>query len=166
MQACARKVHLSPSVSLPHYASLTAGYSGADLQALIYNAHLDAIHAALNAAEGIEDEKNGKGGGEEEVKYVSIGGNKDEKVLSRAEQANVNKRVSRRCFFCSLLPGAEGLTRHLSCTARAHPQRDEGVVPLGQGEEDCHFRRFAVLSRSCAFLSPSVTLLSPLVVSR
>ncbi|GAA5931842.1 hypothetical protein JCM1841_000827 [Sporobolomyces salmonicolor] len=93
MQACARKVHLSPSVSLPHYASLTAGYSGADLQALIYNAHLDAIHAALNAAEGIEDEKNGKGGGEEEVKYVSIGGNKDEKVLSRAEQANVNKRL-------------------------------------------------------------------------
>ncbi|GAA5917117.1 hypothetical protein JCM5296_001201 [Sporobolomyces johnsonii] len=92
MQACARKVHLSPSVSLSHYAALTAGYSGADLQALIYNAHLDAIHAALNAAEGIEDEKNGKGAGEE-VKYVSIGGKEDEKVLSRAEQASVNKRL-------------------------------------------------------------------------
>jgi peroxin-1 len=100
MQSSARKIHLSPSVSLSSFASLTEGYSGADLQALIYNAHLDAIHEQLTAAEG-EKERDGGGRKEEEegVRYVSIGGREGEKVLSAAEQASVNKRV--RCRLSS-----------------------------------------------------------------
>ncbi|TVY22528.1 Peroxisome biosynthesis protein [Lachnellula hyalina] len=49
LQALGRKLTLSPEVlsALPSIASRTEGYSGADLQALIYNAHLEAIHDVL-----------------------------------------------------------------------------------------------------------------------
>jgi peroxin-1 len=105
MQACSRKLHLSPSISLEEFAKLTRGYSGADLQALMYNAHLDAIHAGLNAASGENEdgrEESGKKDGDEEIKFVEIGGGGQrgartggkEGVRSKAEQAVVNKRVS------------------------------------------------------------------------
>ncbi|GAA5897416.1 hypothetical protein JCM6882_001881 [Rhodosporidiobolus microsporus] len=97
MQSSARKIHLSPTVSLSHLAAATSGYSGADLQALIYNAHLDAIHANLAPAVGADGIVGGGGGGagkeNEEIRYVAIGGKEEEKVLSRAEQASVNKRL-------------------------------------------------------------------------
>lgn len=100
MESAARKIHLSPSVSLARYAAQTAGFSGADLQALIYNAHLDAIHATIAPAVDANGQVEGTGAGgkrDEEggdIKYVVLGGKEDEKVLSRAEQATVNKRVS------------------------------------------------------------------------
>lgn len=94
MEACSRKIALAPSVDLKAYAKQTQGYSGADLQALIYNAHLDAIHAALSATT-LQDETTAKGKQvEKELAYTSFGGTEeDEKVLSRAEQAAVTKRV-------------------------------------------------------------------------
>ncbi|GAA5945061.1 hypothetical protein JCM3775_004275 [Rhodotorula graminis] len=100
LRSAAQKVHLAPGVTLDAYASQTAGYSGADLQALVYNAHLDAVHAGLNAAtEAAQGEGAGAGvaGGnedEDEVRYVNLGGGEEgSKVLSRAEQASVNKRL-------------------------------------------------------------------------
>ncbi|GAA5917426.1 hypothetical protein JCM8208_004074 [Rhodotorula glutinis] len=98
LRSAAHKVHLAPGVTLDAYAAKTAGYSGADLQALVYNAHLDAVHAGLNAATA---EAHGEGRGaagakedEDEVRYVSLGGGEEgRKVLSRAEQASVNKRL-------------------------------------------------------------------------
>lgn len=49
LRALGKKLTLSPDVldALPEIASRTEGYSGADLQALIYNAHLEAIHDVL-----------------------------------------------------------------------------------------------------------------------
>jgi len=49
LRALGKKLTLSPEVlsSLPDIAERTEGYSGADLQALIYNAHLEAIHDVL-----------------------------------------------------------------------------------------------------------------------
>lgn len=99
LRSAAQKVHLAPGVTLDAYAAQTAGYSGADLQALVYNAHLDAVHAGLNAVEaGAGAGEAGKEQDEDELKYVSLGGGEEgKKVLSRAEQASVNKRV-RRAF--------------------------------------------------------------------
>lgn len=62
LQALSKKLHMSqdilngsdPRESLPEVARRTEGYSGADLQAVIYNAHLEAIHDFL-------DDKNPNG---------------------------------------------------------------------------------------------------------
>lgn len=102
MEACARKIALAPSVDLSVYASKTEGFSGADLQALIYNAHLDAIHETLSAVTTTTDDSSSKRE-EQDIAYTAFGGTnvQEEKVLSRAEQATVNKRVRSFCSCCS-----------------------------------------------------------------
>ncbi|KAK9454902.1 P-loop containing nucleoside triphosphate hydrolase protein [Dipodascopsis uninucleata] len=44
----AKKMHLSDDVDVNKIAEETSGYSSADLQALLYNAHLEAIHDLMN----------------------------------------------------------------------------------------------------------------------
>jgi peroxin-1 len=44
MQAVSRKITLDSSVDLEEYVDSTQGFSGADLQAFIYNAQLEAVH--------------------------------------------------------------------------------------------------------------------------
>ena len=44
MQAVSRKIALDPSVDLEEYVDSTQGFSGADLQAFVYNAQLEAVH--------------------------------------------------------------------------------------------------------------------------
>jgi peroxin-1 len=58
LRALGTKLKLSSEVleNLPEIASRTEGYSGADLQALVYNAHLEAIHDVLG-----DHEQNGAG---------------------------------------------------------------------------------------------------------
>lgn len=55
---------LSDSVSLKEIAEETEGYSGADLQAVLYNAYLEAIHKIVDVsddiAEGDEEKKKKK----------------------------------------------------------------------------------------------------------
>ncbi|ORY80196.1 P-loop containing nucleoside triphosphate hydrolase protein [Leucosporidium creatinivorum] len=97
MEACSRKIALAPSVDLSAYAAKTEGFSGADLQALVYNAHLDAIHESLTAHESaVAENSDDKAKGEEQdITYTAFGGTEVQaaKVLSRAEQASVNKRL-------------------------------------------------------------------------
>lgn len=95
MQACSRKLALSSLVDLEEYASdeLTAGFTGADLQALVYNAHLDALHASIADDEARTTDQ---GAGEEvKVEYTSFGGKETgKKVLSLAEKGALDRRVS------------------------------------------------------------------------
>ncbi|RKP05381.1 P-loop containing nucleoside triphosphate hydrolase protein [Thamnocephalis sphaerospora] len=51
LEAVARKLHIHPEVDLTAIARDAPGYTGADLQALLYNAHLDAAHELIDAAE-------------------------------------------------------------------------------------------------------------------
>jgi peroxin-1 len=53
LNAVANKLDLE-DVDLKKWAEKTDGYSGADLQALLYNAHLDAIHSQLGSVESKE----------------------------------------------------------------------------------------------------------------
>ncbi|TKY89111.1 hypothetical protein EX895_001642 [Sporisorium graminicola] len=95
MKAIARKVHLHPEVDLERWAARTEGFSGADLQALLYNAHLEAIHESINAA---TEEKKGEAkqdkdaaGADGALKFTTIGGG-GKKTLSGAErQALIRK---------------------------------------------------------------------------
>ncbi|KAM0793415.1 hypothetical protein ACM66B_000866 [Microbotryomycetes sp. NB124-2] len=93
LKACSRKIDLADSVDLSDVAAKTEGYSGADLQAVVYNAHLDAIHAALQSVESSTASKEARQD-EQALRYTSFGGSEaGDKVLSAAEQAAVNKRL-------------------------------------------------------------------------
>lgn len=87
---------LGPSVDLDEIARLTKGYSGADLQALVYNAHLQVIHAFIDAT---PSKRSGKEE-ERQIQYVTLGGTGEQKILSRAEDSAMQKRV---CEFDALL---------------------------------------------------------------
>ncbi|TKA53102.1 hypothetical protein B0A53_03982 [Rhodotorula sp. CCFEE 5036] len=96
MQSAARKISLRSSVSLEPYARETVGYSGADLQALVYNAHLDAIHETLAPSVDAAGQVTTSGAAEDkDLEYVVLGEDSDGKVLSRAERASVDKRLEQ-----------------------------------------------------------------------
>lgn len=83
---------LSPEADLDALAQDTEGYSGADLQALVYNAQLEVIHETMTAipASGssgtIEDDTP--------IEYKIIGGPPgSQTVKSRAEEAAFQQRV-------------------------------------------------------------------------
>lgn len=54
VRAVAARLHLAPEVAarIGDIADRTGGYSGADLQAVVYNSHLEAIHDALGDRQG------------------------------------------------------------------------------------------------------------------
>ena len=54
MKASARKIHLAADVDLMYIAERTEGFSGADLQALVYNAHLSAVHEVMEIDKSTE----------------------------------------------------------------------------------------------------------------
>lgn len=108
MESVSQKISISPEVDLSAIAEATEGYTGADLQALIYNANLEAVHTAMSldpstrtSREAEEEDKK--------VPYVVLGGherNSDgtkEKVVSRAEEAALQRRVSTNIFYMSIL---------------------------------------------------------------
>jgi SpoVK/Ycf46/Vps4 family AAA+-type ATPase len=80
---------LSASVELDELARLTDGYSGADLQALIYNAHLDVIHSSIPASGGNSTPAQD----EVPVQFVKLGGQGQKTLLSRAEETAMQRRV-------------------------------------------------------------------------
>ncbi|KAL5445144.1 hypothetical protein PMIN06_008183 [Paraphaeosphaeria minitans] len=67
LKAVTRKLHLAPSLletgpegeNLREIAQRTEGYSGADLQAVVYNAQLEAIHDVLGDSEQGDPTKSG-----------------------------------------------------------------------------------------------------------
>lgn len=82
---------------MEEYAALTEGFSGADLQALVYNAHLDAVHASITEAESHKpttDETSEASA----VQFAAFGGPAGSAVLSRADEAVRERRVSGRAL--------------------------------------------------------------------
>ncbi|TDL24400.1 AAA-domain-containing protein [Rickenella mellea] len=93
LEIVANKVNLSPFVDLAEYAKRTEGYSGADLQALIYNANLEVIHESI--ASKAKRSTEGEGGkSEPDIEYFAIGGGADsERKKTRAEEADFQRRL-------------------------------------------------------------------------
>jgi peroxin-1 len=78
-------------------ASKTQGLSGADLQALVYNAHLDVVHASIAEQSQKKPVPNGNKGGaskEDPVKYRQVAPVSKESI-SRADRSAMENRVSR-----------------------------------------------------------------------
>jgi peroxin-1 len=88
------KVTLSPDVDLEEFAQATGGFSGADLQALVYNAHLRVVHDTISATRMQENGTETFEDDEKPIQYVILGGKTNEKkVVSRAEEAAFQKEV-------------------------------------------------------------------------
>ncbi|KAJ7188574.1 P-loop containing nucleoside triphosphate hydrolase protein [Mycena filopes] len=90
LQAVARKVLLSPDVQIEDIAAATEGYSGADLQALLYNAHLEVVHSSIagTALDGGPLKRED----EVPVQFTVIGGSKT-KVTSKADEMAMQRRL-------------------------------------------------------------------------
>ncbi|KAL7278137.1 hypothetical protein ACG7TL_008108 [Trametes sanguinea] len=104
LEALSRKVALAPSVDLAALAEETDGFSGADLQALMYNAHLEVVHDTISSHVATPSPKsNGASAiaassedASEPVKYTVIGSKPGEgRVLSRAEESAFQRRLQR-----------------------------------------------------------------------
>lgn len=100
MQACARKIAMSADVDLQDYVDETEGYSGADLQAVVYNAHLECIHSSIAANK--QDQSHGSDAHAEndpaDIEYISFTGQRQvngHTPQSKAEKAKLNRRVRR-----------------------------------------------------------------------
>ncbi|KAJ3994136.1 P-loop containing nucleoside triphosphate hydrolase protein [Lentinula boryana] len=90
LQAVSRKVSLAASVDLDEVARATEGFSGADLQALVYNAHLEVVNAAIVSS---PLEKDTVKVNERSIRYTAIGG-PSKATRSKAEESALQRKVT------------------------------------------------------------------------
>ncbi|KAF7315231.1 putative peroxisomal biogenesis AAA ATPase pex1 [Mycena indigotica] len=90
LNAVSRKVTVSPDLKFDEIAQATEGFSGADLQALLYNAHLEVVHSSLSIAPTAEQ---GSSRLEEPPVAFKIIGGPANKVTSRADDMALQRRL-------------------------------------------------------------------------
>jgi peroxin-1 len=97
LHALGRKMTLSDGVDLTHYAELTEGLSGADLQAFLYNAHLESIHSAI-AIDSFEQRSKGSDEPQEtKSTFLMLGGSNElekKAPLTLAERGQIESRLN------------------------------------------------------------------------
>lgn len=91
---------LSDSVSLKEIAEETEGYSGADLQAVLYNAYLEAIHKIVDVSDDIAEGDEEKEEEEEEFEFFQVDASgamttKNDIAIARAKIAE-KQRVKKK----------------------------------------------------------------------
>jgi len=91
LKAVARKMSVSPEVDFHEVAEKTDGFSGADLQALLYNAHLDVIHSSIAEEPSASSTSNQLD--EVPLEYITFGGPEENAVLSKAEEMALQRRL-------------------------------------------------------------------------
>lgn len=88
-----RKVTVSSSVDISEIAKATDGFSGADLQALVYNANLEAIHSSV--AQVTAPGRSVATDEEIPLEYTSFGGSNKTIANTLAQESAFQRRVSR-----------------------------------------------------------------------
>ncbi|CAG8696841.1 3353_t:CDS:10 [Cetraspora pellucida] len=92
LKALARKLDLNDDVDLSYYANKCQGYSGADLQALLYNAHLEAIHETIDSEKFLEKKTPSTNG--RDMQFVCFSASsKDSTTLTAAERSQLTERL-------------------------------------------------------------------------
>jgi peroxin-1 len=87
-------MQLAQDVDLKIYAEKTEGFSGADLQGFLYNAHLEAIHGAIDL-ESFKEAQNTKSSNKTSNETSAFVMNKQSKVpLTLAEKGQISQRVT------------------------------------------------------------------------
>jgi len=91
-------VTLADDVNLEAIAQATEGFTGADLQALVYNANLEAVHETIDQKSPNDLSGGGENGSflEEgpKIRYITLSPEGSEKkVLSNAEEMAIQRQV-------------------------------------------------------------------------
>lgn len=94
LTAVARKMSVSSLVDFDELATKTEGFSGADLQALLYNAHLDVVHSSIAHLQSMASVSSQVG--DKAIEYITFGNAPSQPALSKAEEAALQRRVSSR----------------------------------------------------------------------
>ncbi|RMZ72750.1 putative peroxin-1 [Pyrenophora seminiperda CCB06] len=127
LHAVTRKLHLAPSVlgsgpkgeNLREIALRTEGYSGADLQAVVYNAQLEAIHDVLGDVDSsrTDSENNKDGSGKEksipEFSYFRYGDEPDHITLNGDEYTGMktSAQLTERALIAQKISALQALRR-------------------------------------------------------
>ena len=72
MKAIARKMDMDETVNFDDYVPELDGFTGADLQSFLYNAHLNSIHEYMDSV-AIEKDKSGKTGNDMQHPFTVLG---------------------------------------------------------------------------------------------
>lgn len=102
MQVYSRKILIGDDVDLDHYARLTEGFSGADLQALLYNAHLEVVHSTLDRHEN-NNKNNESVSHTEQLQYQIYNPPSEPRAVTKAEQDNIARRVGQSSVLSSMI---------------------------------------------------------------
>lgn len=89
MQALANSFDLGSELDLEELAQRCEGYSGADLQALLYNAHLEVIHETMNQVLNTLS----RGPKVEAIEYAIASATETKNRLSNAESSEITAKV-------------------------------------------------------------------------
>ncbi|KAJ7594598.1 P-loop containing nucleoside triphosphate hydrolase protein [Mycena floridula] len=91
LEAVVRKLPVSSEVDLGAIADATEGYSGADLQALVYNANLELIHSSISKDDGSERKVTRQD--DAPLEYTSFGGPAEKGTSTVAEETAFQRRL-------------------------------------------------------------------------
>lgn len=88
-------MQLASDVDLTIYAEKTEGFSGADLQGFLYNAHLEAIHGTIdmNTFKEAQNTKSTNKTSDDKSDFV-MNQTKKQVPLTLAEKGQISQRVS------------------------------------------------------------------------
>ncbi|KAI8373910.1 P-loop containing nucleoside triphosphate hydrolase protein [Blakeslea trispora] len=95
LEALSSKMQFAPNIDLRIYAEKTEGFSGADLQGFLYNAHLEAIHSAINI-ETFKEAQNLKSSSKasNEKSDFIMNSHSSKTQLTKAERGQISQRLA------------------------------------------------------------------------
>ncbi|KAF8813732.1 AAA-domain-containing protein [Phlegmacium glaucopus] len=105
LMAIAKKMPVAPLVDFDQLAAKTEGFSGADLQALLYNAHLDVIHLSIGQTPLITSISNQVD--DKPIEYITFGNAPNQPALSKAEEAALQRRLRQIQSSSSIIQSSE-----------------------------------------------------------
>jgi peroxin-1 len=153
LQAVTRKLHLAPSVlstsssgkNLREIAQRTEGYSGADLQAVVYNAQLEAIHDVLGDTDlsaPVKGKKNGTSSGDgkdkgiPEFTHFRYGDTPSSSSSSPPSTLATSTQITERAQIALKIQALQSLRRKQKALQR--PQGIDNDVNNNDNSDDVH----------------------------
>ncbi|KAF3916588.1 hypothetical protein ABW20_dc0103125 [Dactylellina cionopaga] len=167
LRALSLKLKVEESIELEDIGNLTEGFSGADLQALLYNAHLEAIHDVI-ASQEAEVERFGKGkgkgkvdggAGNEMIDYISfsMGGDKEEaaetSTLTNGTQAARTRFAERATVMAKL----DKLKKMVQADGGKHQQQSTNQLQEEEKDDDEVVISWKHLQSSLKSTRPSIS---------